>query len=67
MISLKDFLIMGKGVDRSEVTKAMEEVNFDDPILVVFTSVRKKCRLLLESGNTGCPNKMLTPFDSECL
>ena len=42
MISLKDFLVMGKGADRSEMMKAMDQVNFDDPHLVVFTSVRKK-------------------------
>ncbi|XP_072028254.1 medium-chain acyl-CoA ligase ACSF2, mitochondrial-like [Amphiura filiformis] len=44
MISLTDFMEMGKGFDRSTVTNAIDRVDFDDPISVTFTS-----------GSTGFP------------
>ncbi|XP_072028169.1 medium-chain acyl-CoA ligase ACSF2, mitochondrial-like [Amphiura filiformis] len=44
MISLTDFMIMGKEVDRSTVMKAIGRVDFDEPLSVIFTS-----------GSTGFP------------
>ncbi|XP_072028903.1 medium-chain acyl-CoA ligase ACSF2, mitochondrial-like [Amphiura filiformis] len=44
MVSLTDFMEMGKGFDRSTVTNAIDRVDFDDPICVTFTS-----------GSTGFP------------
>ncbi len=40
MIPLTDFMKIGQNIDRGELTKVMDQVEFDDPCIVVFTSVR---------------------------
>ena len=39
--TLKDFMESAKPIDKAEVGKAMEKVDYDDPVCVFFTSVTK--------------------------
>ncbi|XP_072028168.1 medium-chain acyl-CoA ligase ACSF2, mitochondrial-like [Amphiura filiformis] len=61
MIALTDFMEMGKGFDKSTVTKAIDQVDFDDPIGVIFTS---SCRyaLIMSFGGIGAQMGAVLPM-----
>ena len=45
---MTDFMESGKSIHKAEVGKAMEKVDYDDPVCVIFTSVMIKKRYLLK-------------------
>ncbi|XP_072023213.1 medium-chain acyl-CoA ligase ACSF2, mitochondrial-like, partial [Amphiura filiformis] len=61
MIALTDFMEMGKGFDKSTVTKAIDQVDVDDPIGVIFTS---SCRyaLIMSFGGIGAQMGAVMPM-----